>query len=201
MQEDDSKVFTGGRLKMPDAYKQDPKRLALWKKLFSSLHKRRTLTRADSAAAELLVEQWILWEVVNAEAQAHPFSEVSWRDSAGHEHTKMAESAACKMAATLQRGIMQALKEFSATPASREKTKKTKEPAPALGKVQTETERLTAELAELEAQEQGAQSTTEDDASQNELDGIILEPEQPQIPMSQEGRALLAEIEADEAAE
>ncbi|MHB8216251.1 MAG: P27 family phage terminase small subunit [Candidatus Sulfotelmatobacter sp.] len=122
---------------MPPEFKQDPKRLSVWKMLFGALHKRRTLTRADSAAAVLLVEHWVLWEVVNAEAQAHPFSEVTWRDSVGHEHTKTVESAALKSAATLQRGIMQALKEFSATPASREKTKKTKEPALKPGKVQT----------------------------------------------------------------
>jgi phage terminase small subunit len=126
--EDDSKAFTGGRLKMPPEFKQDPKRLSVWKMLFGPLHKRRTLTKADSAAAVLLVEQWILWETVNAEAQARPFSEVTWVDKNDNEHTKTVESAACKMAANLHRTIMQALQQFSATPASREKTRPTKQP-------------------------------------------------------------------------
>jgi phage terminase small subunit len=126
--EDDSKAFTGGRLKMPPEFKQDAKRLSVWKMLFGPLHKRRTLTKADSAAAVLLVEQWILWETVNAEAQARPFSEVTWVDKNDNEHTKTVESAACKMAANLHRTIMQALQQFSATPASREKTRPTKQP-------------------------------------------------------------------------
>src|SRR5580658_3667552 len=120
VQADDSKAFTGGRLKkMPPEFKSDPKRLSVWKMLFGPLHKRRTLTKADSSAAVLLVEQWILWETVNAEAQARPFSEVTWLDKNGNEHSKTVESAACKMAANLHRTIMQALQQFSATPASR----------------------------------------------------------------------------------
>jgi hypothetical protein len=126
--EDDSKQFTGGRLKIPPEIKQDPKKFAVWKMLFSPLHRRRTLTKADSAAARLLVEQWVLWEVVNTEAQRAPFSEVVRSDKNGIEHSITVESAASKMAAVLHRGLMQALKEFSATPASREKTKATKTP-------------------------------------------------------------------------
>lgn len=160
---------------MPPEYKHDLKRVALWKKLFSSLHRRNTLTKGDSAAAELLVENWLLWEVVNAEAQARPFSEVTWVDSAGHEHTKMTESAASKMAATLQRGIMQALKEFSATPASRAKTKKTKEAALKPGKVQTEAERLDQEIAARRVQLE--QEEVEAPQSDNDLLDSINEQE------------------------
>jgi hypothetical protein len=161
--EDDSKVFTGGRLTMPPEFKQDPKRLSVWRMLYGALHKRRTLTRADSAAAVLLVEQWILWETVNREAQERPFSVLTWTDGSGNEHSKTVESAALKAAATLHRTIMQGLQQFSATPASREKTKKTKEPALKPGKAQTEVERLDAEIAALEQQEANAEPAVEDD--------------------------------------
>lgn len=177
VQEDDSKTFVGGRLKMPPEFKQDPKRLSVWKMLFGPLHRRKTLTKADSAAAVLLVEQWILWEVVNREAQAHPFSEVVWVDKNTVEHTKTVESAASKMAATLQRGLMQALKEFSATPASREKTKKTKEPAHAPGKVMTELERISAQIAEMKEQTAEEAQRNEERGKQDteELEAINLE--------------------------
>ena len=165
--DDDSKSFASGRLKMPPEYALDPKRKAVWKTLFSELHKRRTLTRADSAAAVLLVEQWMLWEVVNKEAQAHPFSESVWVDKNGVEHSKTVESAASKMAATLQRGIMQALKEFSATPASREKTKRARESIPTQ-KVPTERERLDAEIAKLRAADVETVDAT-DDVADDEL--------------------------------
>jgi phage terminase small subunit len=187
--DDDSKTFVGGRLKMPDAYKQDPKRLAIWKKLFGALHRRRTLTKADSAAAELLVEQWVMWETVNAEAQAHPFSEVSWVDKNDIEHTKTVESAASKMASSLQRGIMQALKEFSATPASREKTKKTKEPALKPGKVQTEAERLDAEIARLESH-----NAVVDEPATEDLHSAI--DETLGAPVMSEAQKLLEEADA-----
>lgn len=144
---------------MPPEYKTDPKRLAVWKKLFGPLHRRRTLTKADSAVAELLVEDWILWQTVNAEAQVNPFSEVTWRDSAGNERSKRVESPATKMAASLQRSITQKLKEFSATPASREKTKKTTQPKSktepyqegSIGHMLEEVERLKAEQATQQA--------------------------------------------------
>jgi hypothetical protein len=188
--EDDSKEFTGGRLKMPPEFKEDPKRLSVWKMLFGPLQKRRTLTKADSAAAVLVVEQWLLWEVVNAEAQARPFSEVTWRDSAGHEHTKAVESAALKAAATLHRTIMQGLQQFSATPASREKTKKTKEPALKPGKVQTVAERLDEEIAALEQQTEDPVVAVDDEGVLSEIDETLADP-----PMT-ETEKLLREADA-----
>jgi phage terminase small subunit len=173
-QADDSKVFTEGRLKMPAEYKTDPLRVAAWKKLFSPLHRRRTMTKADSAIAELLVEEWILWQTVNAEAQARPFSDVFWIDKNGDEHSKRVESPASKMAASLQRSLTQKLKEFSATPASREKTKKTKEPALRLAQLQSETERLDEEIAELQAQKVEESKRDEEQAAA-ELESINLE--------------------------
>jgi P27 family predicted phage terminase small subunit len=118
---DDAKTFTGGRLKMPKDY--PPEKAAIWKQIFGPLHRRKTLTKADSAAAVILVEMWHRWEKVAALAAANPCIEVTWLDSKGNEHVKTVEHPAWKMAAQLEGRIVAALKEFSATPASREKTR------------------------------------------------------------------------------
>ena len=62
---------------------------------------------------------------------------------------------------------MQGLQQFSATPATRERTKKTKEAA-VKGKVMTTAERLAEEMKELEAQDAGAdEQVIEEDDLQN----------------------------------
>jgi P27 family predicted phage terminase small subunit len=118
---DDAKHFTGGRLKMPANYPAE--KATIWKQIFGPLHRRKTLTKADSAAAVILVEMWHRWEKVAALAAANPCIEVSWLDSKGTEHFKTVEHPAWKMATQLEGRIVAALKEFSATPASREKTR------------------------------------------------------------------------------
>jgi hypothetical protein len=177
---------------MPPEYKTDPHKVAVWKKLFGALHQRRTLTRADSAAAELLVEDWLRWEVVNAEARLNPFCDVSWRDSEGNLHTKRAESAASKMATAMHRSLMQGLQQFSATPATRAKTKKTKEPALKLGKVKTVRELLEEEQAALDAVDQP--SAVEDDmADLASIDETALDPLTPAQALLNEANKLLEE--------
>jgi hypothetical protein len=148
--EDDSRSFVGGRLKMPANY--PPEKIAVWKMLFGPLMKRNTLTKGDSAAAVIIVEMWLRWQTVSAMAAANPCTEVTWVDKNGDEHTKVVEHPASKMATQLEHKLLMALASFSATPASREKTKKTKEPALKPGKVQTVAERLADEIAALEQQ-------------------------------------------------
>ncbi|HTC50130.1 MAG TPA: P27 family phage terminase small subunit [Candidatus Aquilonibacter sp.] len=195
--EDDSKAFTGGRLKMPPEFKQDPKRLSVWKMLFGPLHKRRTLTKADSAAAVLLVEQWILWETVNAEAQARPFSQVTWVDKNDNEHTKTVESAACKMAANLHRTIMQALQQFSATPASREKTRPTKQPVAknepaAEGTIQWVNEQVALARAAQQAPPETSAPEPEPEP-ETDWDALLKEPLTPAELLLKEADDALAE--------
>jgi hypothetical protein len=159
--EDDARSFVGGRLKMPANYPSEKQ--AVWKLLFNPIQKRKTLTRADSAAATIIVEMWLRWKTVAALAGTNPIETVSWRDSAGHEHFKQVESAASKMATQLEHKLLAALASFSATPVSRDKTKKTKEPALKPGKVQTVSERLEQEIAALEAQEQAPDDEQQSD--------------------------------------
>jgi P27 family predicted phage terminase small subunit len=177
-QDDDSKSFVGGRLKMPANY--PPEKVAVWKLLFNPLQKRKTMTKADSAAATIIVEMWLRWQAVSALASANPIVEVTWRDSGGTDRVKQVESPASRMATTLEHKLLAALKEFSATPASREKTKKTKEPAHNPGKVMTELERISAGIAELKEQQAAEAQRNEErdkqaDADTEALDSINLE--------------------------
>jgi len=184
--EDDSRSFVGGRLKMPATY--PPEKQAVWKLLFNPIQKRKTLTRADSAAATIIVEMWLRWQTVAALAGTTPIEEVSWVDKNGSEHVKQVESPASKMATQLEHKLLSALAQFSATPASREKTKKTKEPALKPGKVQTASERLEQEIAALEAQESIAEPAVEDEDLLRDID-IADEPQQT------EAQKLLAEAD------
>lgn len=184
--EDDSRSFVGGRLKMPAAY--PPEKQAVWKLLFNPIQKRKTLTRADSAAATIIVEMWLRWQTVAALAATNPIEEVSWVDKNGSEHVKQVESPASKMATQLEHKLLSALAQFSATPASREKTKKTKELPLKPGKVQTVSERLEQEIAALEAQESTAEPAVEDEDLLRDID-IADEPQQT------EAQKLLAEAD------
>jgi P27 family predicted phage terminase small subunit len=171
--EDDSKSFVGGRLKMPANY--PPEKQAVWKLLFNPLHKRKTLTKADSAAATIIVEMWLRWQAVSALAAANPIVEVTWRDSGGTDRVKQVESPASRMATTLEHKLLAALKEFSATPASREKTKKTKEPNHAAGKVMTELERITAGIAELKEQQAAEAHRNEERDKKDAADAEVID--------------------------
>ncbi len=150
--DDDSRVFVSGRMKMPAEWKGTERETA-WKLLFNPIAKRKTLTRADSAAATIIVEMWRRWQTVAQLAAENPIVEVSWVDKHGTEHFKQVESPASKMATSLEHKLLAALKEFSATPASRERTKRTKEPELKPSKVKTERERLEEQEAELKAQQ------------------------------------------------
>jgi hypothetical protein len=185
--EDDSRSFVGSRLKMPVAY--PPEKQAVWKLLFGPLMKRKTLTKGDSAAAVIIVEMWLRWQTVSAMAAANSFTEVSWIDKHGEEHVKVVEHPASKMATTLEHKLLMALKEFSATPASREKAKRTKKAPLKPGKVQTVSERLEQEIAALEAQESTAEPAVEDEDLLRDID-IADEPPQT------EAQKLLAEADA-----
>lgn len=120
--------ITSGRLKMPKTLSEHEQ--GIWKQIFGPLHRRGTMTRADSPAAIVLVKMWCRWETVSALALANPCAEVSWLDKSGETHVKTVEHPASKMSTALEGRILRALAEFSATPASRDKTKIPAPPAP-----------------------------------------------------------------------
>jgi len=181
---------------MPANY--PPEKQAVWKLLFNPIQKRKTLTRADSAAATIIVEMWCRWQTVSTLAAANPIIEVSWLDKNGTEHFKQVESPASKMATSLEHKLLAALAAFSATPASREKTKKTKEPALKPGKVQTTAERLAEEIQALEQQTEDGPVVADDEDLLSEIDETLADPPMTETEklMQEADRMLAAEDES-----
>jgi P27 family predicted phage terminase small subunit len=122
----DEPDFVGGRPKMPKDL--TPEAQEEWKRIVNGLSKRRTVTRVDSSMLELYVRMWARYKKVAALAEANPCTEVSWVDKNGDEHFKTVEHPASKMATQLENSLRNMLKELSATPASRSRTKPTVQP-------------------------------------------------------------------------
>ena len=120
-------AFPGGRPKKPADL--SPVADAEWNRLTRELRKRGTLTRVDASALEVYVRQFARWKKVVAEAEEHPTVESTWTDGSANLHTKIVENPASKIAGRLENSLRNMLKEFSATPASREKTRPATSPA------------------------------------------------------------------------
>lgn len=100
-----------------------------WKELVRLLAARGTLTKADSNALELYCETYAQWRLCLDEiAENGVMVDVTVTDSSGKNFTKRVQNPAQKMAIQLQNSLRQMLKEFAATPASREKAKPAKPP-------------------------------------------------------------------------
>jgi P27 family predicted phage terminase small subunit len=121
-------VVAAGRPKMPKGL--SPVAEAEWKRIVPLLNKRGTLTKADAPALEIYVVSYARWKKVAAMAEANPVTEVSWVGSDDVERTKVVEHPASAMAARLEGSLRQMLQQFSATPASRDKTKSVAPVAP-----------------------------------------------------------------------
>jgi P27 family predicted phage terminase small subunit len=118
----DAQAFPAGRPKMPRDL--SPVAQAEWKRLVRELQRRGTLTRVDSSALEIYVTTFARWKQAVAEVEKRgPVIESTWTDQHGNEHSKLVENPASKIAARLETSLRLALKEFSATPASRDKAK------------------------------------------------------------------------------
>jgi len=118
---DNKPVFEGGRPKMPPDL--TPEAEQEWKRLVRELQRRGTLTRVDSSALEVYVVMFARWKKVAAMAHANPVTEIFWTGKDGVERTKVVEHPASAMATRLENSLRNLLKELSATPASRERTK------------------------------------------------------------------------------
>lgn len=121
--------FVAGKPKMPKDL--PPVAQAEWKRLVKDLARRGTLTRADSSAMEIYCRMFARWRAADEAAQrVGPEIETSWLDKNGVEHTKTVANPTWKLAAQLEANLRHMLQQFSATPASRERTKPAK-PDPA----------------------------------------------------------------------
>jgi P27 family predicted phage terminase small subunit len=95
-----------------------------WRELVRLLAKRGTLTQVDSSALEIFCETYARWRELVAEIGVHgAMVNVTVLDSSGTAHTKRVQNPAAKLAVQLENSMRAMLKEFSATPASREKSK------------------------------------------------------------------------------
>ena len=118
-------LFAGGKPKMPKDL--SPVAAAEWKRLVRELAKRETLTKVDSSALEIYATTFARWKACVSELEKYgPVVETTWTDQSGNIHTKRTENPASKIAGRLENSMRAMLKEFSATPASREKTRPTK---------------------------------------------------------------------------
>jgi P27 family predicted phage terminase small subunit len=135
--------FPAGRPRMP----KDLSAVAQleWKRMVRELARRKTLTAVDASALALYCETHARYRACLIQLDKDSqFIETTWTDSGGAVQSKLAEHPASKLCTRLENSLRQFLKEFSATPASRDKAKPAKPPAPKeRGK--------TAEELELEA--------------------------------------------------
>jgi P27 family predicted phage terminase small subunit len=122
---DEAPKFEGGRPKMPKDLPEAAQ--AEWKRLVKELNRRGTMTRVDSSLLEIHCMTFAQWRLAAKLALEHQTTIVTWTDKNGEPHTKETESAASALATKLANACRNSLKELSATPASREKTKPTKQ--------------------------------------------------------------------------
>lgn len=97
-----------------------------WKEMVKILRARGTLTKGDGPALELYCETYARWRACLKEVEDHGVMvDVTVLGSSGEPFTKRVQNPAAKLAAQMENSLRAMLKEFSATPASRERTKPT----------------------------------------------------------------------------
>jgi P27 family predicted phage terminase small subunit len=95
-----------------------------WKRITRELAKRGTLTTVDSSALEVYVRLYAQWRAYCDEIEKHgAMVDEEVLDKNGEAHTRRIVNPASKLAIQLGNAVRAYQKEFSATPASRERTK------------------------------------------------------------------------------
>ncbi|MGA7511338.1 MAG: P27 family phage terminase small subunit [Candidatus Sulfotelmatobacter sp.] len=181
----DAPAFVTSKLRMPKDLPIEAQ--VEWKRMAKDLHKRGTTTRVDSSAMEAYARTWALWRKMEAIAWAQPLVVTTWLDKHGEAHEKTVENPAIKSAANLLTKVLAYQREFSATPASREKTRALRMPAPknplpAPGSLAGLSMELTRLLAEREAQEAAAQSESEEPETEVDLDALLAKADEKEKP-------------------
>jgi P27 family predicted phage terminase small subunit len=114
--------FAAGRPRMPKHL--SPVAAEKWKELVRLLAKRGTLTAVDASALEIYCEQYARYRKLLKELETHgEMVDVAVLDSSGTAHTKRVQNPAAKLVTQLENSMRAYQKEFSITPASREKSK------------------------------------------------------------------------------
>lgn len=142
--------FAGGRPKMPkdlpDAAKAEWKRLCKW------LSARGTLTKTDASNMEIYCRIFARWKTACLECdESGPMIETTAIDKGGNSYTIRVVNPCYKLAAQLEHLLARYLASFSATPATREKTRPAAPPPPPKNAiVPGSMEDLERQVAELE---------------------------------------------------
>jgi len=98
-----------------------------WDEMCKLLRARGVLTKADGPALELFCETWSQWRALLTDiAERGHIVENTVLTSNGSPITKYVANPAVKLASQKETAIRNMLREFSATPATREKTKPAK---------------------------------------------------------------------------
>lgn len=126
---DKPSAFRAGRPKMPADLPGAAQ--AEWKKMVKQLSKRGTLTTSDASALEVYVRMFAQWLGYCAHVEEHgPMIPEPVKDKNGDVHIRHVQNPAAKLALQLGNALRQYQKEFSATPASRERAKPAQAPPP-----------------------------------------------------------------------
>jgi phage terminase small subunit len=121
--------FPAGKPKMPPDLSEAAQ--VAWKEIVRFLKPRRTLTKADGPALRLYAETAARHKALLAElAEYGEVIETVILDGNGQPHTKRVLNPASKAATQLANSLRAMLRELSATPATREKTKPAAPPTP-----------------------------------------------------------------------
>lgn len=136
--------YPAGRPKMPLDLPATGQ--AEWKRITKQLAKRKTLTKVDASALEVYCRMFAQWLGYCAHVENHgPMIEEPVKDKNGDVYTRWVQNPAAKLALQLGNALRQYQKEFSATPASRERTKPAQqEPKPKPPAELTEDEQFAA---------------------------------------------------------
>jgi len=120
-------MFTGGKPRMPQG--MGPVAEAEWKRLSKQLKQRGTLTTADATAMEVHCITFARWKAACAEVEKYgEMIDEICLDKNGEQFTRRVVNPMGKQAVQLGNSVRAMLKEFSATPASRDKAKPAQEP-------------------------------------------------------------------------
>ena len=117
-------TFIAGKPQMPKDL--PPVAVAEWKRLVKELGKRGTLTKVDSSAMEVYVRTFGQWKEYCEEVQKFGamIDEEIFNKDGDVVGTRRVQNPAAKLAIQLGNALRQYQKEFSATPASRERAKR-----------------------------------------------------------------------------
>lgn len=121
-----------GRPKMPVDFADRPIAAAKWKELVTQLHARGVLTKGDGTALEIICDQYERLKACQKDIRERGMLiEDEVGDGNGGTYTRTTVHPLAKIATSLENSIRAMLQQFSATPATRERSKPAKQkPAP-----------------------------------------------------------------------